>query len=155
MWAAMIIIALLTVAYIFFARSLTLFHEPFDVEEANISYVTAYDAFIAAEDQFDANGAPLTEPLAILRRDRENFHGRNIRQAGDTVDRDDAGASYFASARHRDEIGQATLSVALPVDTPTQDQMTSIGTLLHIEVHKRDGKLVLSVSRRRKTNVAT
>lgn len=149
-WVAMVITALLVAAYIFSARSLTLFHEPFDGEEVNISYVTAYDAFIAADDQISADGKQLTEPLAILRRDRENFHGSDIRQAGDTADRDNDGVSYFASARHRDEIGGGVFSVALPVDTPTQAQMTSIGTLLHIEVNRRDGRLILSVSRRRK-----
>lgn len=148
-WAAIAISALLLVAYILVARSLALFHEPFDVEEVAISYVTEYDAFIADEDRLDAKGKPLIDQLAILQRDRENFHTRAIRQHGDTADRDTEGVSFFASARNRDEIGRGTFSVALPVDTPTQHQMTAAGTSLHVRVHRRDGRLVLSVSRLR------
>ncbi|MBJ7441126.1 MAG: hypothetical protein JHD35_19170 [Sphingopyxis sp.] len=69
----------------------------------DLEYVTEYTVMIGAEDRVSSAGTTLSEPAAILKQNRYNFHVRGINQTGDSPD------NYFGDKTHRAEIGKAAV----------------------------------------------
>lgn len=57
--------------------------------------VDSYVAFIGDDDLYNSSGVRLTQPWAVIRQDRANYHAFNIRQRGDQGD------DFFSSAVNR------------------------------------------------------
>lgn len=57
--------------------------------------IGSYQAYIDTADLYNSNGQRITQPWAVLRQDRANFHRFGISQMGDTGD------DFFASERNR------------------------------------------------------
>jgi len=60
--------------------------------------VETYTAVLSERDHFNSQGERLTEPAAIIRQDRANFHKFGKRDPGDESD------GYFASTKNRAEL---------------------------------------------------
>lgn len=140
--AGLVVLAVLAIGTIFLARQITI--GPFDEEpREEIYFITEYHAFIAKEDRVDNRGEPLTDVLAILRRDRENYHLHMIRQQGDTEDlRLDAGA--FATEEKRAELSRAELSIPDMLKARMLTGDMRVRVLLHSRA--RDPRLLVAVS---------
>jgi len=61
----------------------------------SLSKIGSYTAFIGEDDLYNSSGKRLTQPWAILRQDRANFHKFGIRQSGDSSD------TLFRNVRNR------------------------------------------------------
>lgn len=140
--AILIILAVVAIGTIFYARQIDI--GPIDDEPLQeLSFVTEYDAHIAKADRTDDSGAPLGDVLAILRRDRENYHTHHIRQQGDT-DHARTPVDTFATDEMRAQLSSAELSIpdALRAQLPTRD--TNVRVLVHRRAH--DARLLVAVS---------
>ena len=140
--AGLVVLAAIAVGTIFLARQIKI--GPFDEEpQEEIYFITEYHAYVAEADRTDAHGEPLSDVLAILRRDRENYHAPKIRQQGDTEElRLNIGA--FATEEQRAELSRAELSIpdALKAQLLTRDMRVRV--LVHSRA--RDSRLLAAVS---------
>ena len=143
-WAAVFALAVFAAGTIFVAQQITI--GPFDEEGSpgDIRFATEYRAFIVPADRTDDRGAPLTDVLAILKRDRENYHQFQVRQSGDTADVSSAGGNYFAHEMSRADIASAELSIP----NALKDRLLVHDTNIHVLVHERNlgPRLLISVS---------
>ena len=62
--------------------------------------VTSYKAHLSAQDHLSSSGSRLSNPAAIIRQDRANFHKFGLRDAQDQSD------DFFANASNREALEQ-------------------------------------------------
>lgn len=63
---------------------------------SSTNQIGSYRAYIGQDDLYNSSGMRLTQPWAILRQDRANFHRFGIRHSGDTFD------EFFAGGGNRE-----------------------------------------------------
>ena len=68
---------------------------PLTRSESRRPLIGSYSAYIGDADLFNSSGTRLTQPWAILRQDRANFHRFGVRQGADQPD------TFFTSEANR------------------------------------------------------
>ena len=140
--AGLVVLAAFAIGTIFLARQIEI--GPFDEEpQEEVYFITEYHAYIARVDRTDAHGAPLSDILAILRRDRENYHAHKIGQQGDTEDvRLNIGA--FATEEKLAELSRAEMSIPDALKARMLAGDVQVRVLVHSRA--RDSRLLVAVS---------
>lgn len=94
--------------------------------------MASYVAFIGEDDLYNSSGTRLTQPWAILRQDRANFHKFGVSQSGDTSD------SIFGNAANREAMERLLRNGSISADA--RARITQGGASVRVQVFGQGGK---------------
>ena len=97
----------------------------------------SYQARLGVDDHYNSNGVQLTDPAAIIRQDRANFHAFGIRDAEDQSD------AFFAIKANRARL--EALLRAGRMDKFTASAIVRGTPLVYVEVY--DNYIAVSAQR--------
>ena len=92
----------------------------------------SYVAYIGEDDLYNSSGTRLTQPWAILRQDRANFHKFGLSQPGDTSD------PLFGNAANRESMERLLRNGSISGDA--RARITQGGASVRVQVYGQGGK---------------
>ena len=96
-------------------------------ESGASALIGSYVAFIGEDDLYNSSGTRLTQPWAILRQDRANFHKFGLSQPGDTSD------PLFGNAANRESMERLLRNGSISADA--RARITQGGAAVRVQVY--------------------